>query len=296
MNKFDTSSDKIILAINYVLVTLLLITIIYPFWDILVLSFSSREYALKMVVLRFFNKNSNISAYKQILGNSEIIRSFLNSVVRVLLGTSVSVFLTALTAYPLSKKYLPYNKVFTLIIVFTMMFSGGLIPTYLTMKNLGLINSIWVLILPTAMIPYNVIIMRNFLRAIPDSLEESARIDGASNIVIWWKIILPLSKPVIATISLWVAVHHWNAYFDALIYITDRSKFVIQIILRRILLENQISAYTQNVLSAEQMAQMSTEDTVKAALVIVSTAPIIMVYPFIQKHFTKGIMLGAVKG
>ncbi len=294
MNRFDSRRDKLLSLVNAFLLILLAFTTLYPFWDLLVLSFSDREDALRMG-FRLYTDNPTLSAYQQILSAPEIGRSFLNSVIRVVGATCISLFLTALTAYPLSKRDMPFNKVFTGLFLFAMMFTGGTIPTYLLIKQLGLIDSLWSLILPGAMVPYNLIIMRNFLRSIPDSLEESAKLDGASNFRIWRSIIMPLSKPVLATVALWVAVAQWNAYFDALIYITDRSKFVVQVILRRILLENQMDMYT-TVVNTEDIASLSTEESVKAALVMVSTLPIIAVYPFLQKYFTKGIMLGAVKG
>lgn len=295
MKKFDTFSDKVLVFFNTIFMLILIVIMLYPFVELTVLSLSTREDALRSG-LKLFTKNPTFQAYKQILSSPEIVKSFFNSINRVVFGTLLSLFLTALTAYPLSKKDMPFNKFFTFLFIFAMMFTGGLIPTYLLIKGLGLIDTRWALILPAAMVPYNLIIMRNFLRGIPSALEESARIDGASNFIIWYKIIMPLSKPVLATIALWIAVAQWNAYFDALIYITDRSKFVLQVILRRILLENQADIYTKAVGSIEQMSDLSTEETVKAALVMVSTIPIMVVYPFLQKYFTKGILLGAVKG
>ncbi len=167
-----------------------------------------------------------------------IVRAFGMSVYRVVLGTAISLFFTSLCAYPLSKKYFPLNRTFTGLILFTMMFSGGIIPSYILIKNLGLMNRIWALVLPGAVGAWNLIIMRNFLKSLPVSLEESARMDGASEFTVWRRIVLPLSKPVLATVALWVAVGHWNAYFDALIYIPDHKKAVMQLILRWILLEN----------------------------------------------------------
>jgi putative aldouronate transport system permease protein len=187
------------------------------------------------------------------------------------------------------------KKLITGLVLFTMLFNGGLIPSYLLMKSLKLLDTRWVLILPGAITAYNLIIMRNFLRSIPDSLEESAKIDGASDFYIWWKIVLPLSLPALSTISLWIAVHHWNSYFDALIYITDRSKYVLPVLLRRLLLESQLDMFLQGP-DLMDFQEKPTEETTKAAIIVISTLPIVAVYPFIQKHFTKGIMLGAVKG
>ena len=274
--------------------TILMIVMLYPFWDMLVLSFSPKS-EIFSTGLRLFTLHPELTAYKKVFDSPELWQSFYNSIVRVILGTVISVILTSLTAYPLAKKYFPLNKLITGLFIFTMLFSGGLIPGYLLMKKLNMLNTIWVLVVPGAVSAYNLIIMRNFLRFIPDSMEESARIDGATEFKIWWKIILPLSKPVMATVALWVAVEHWNAYFDALIYITDRTKYVLPILLRRILLENQLKMFI-NGNFAEQSVKKPTEETVKAAVIMVSTLPIVMVYPFLQKYFMKGIMLGAVKG
>lgn len=295
MNRYDSTGDRIVVAIIYILLTLLIIVTLYPFWDLVVLSISPRKEALKSG-LRLFTLNPDFQAYRQVFGSPEIWRSFYNSVIRVVGGTIISVFFTALTAYPLSKKHLPFNKAITGIILFTMMFSGGLIPGYLLMKSLGLLDTRWVLVLPGAVSAYNLIIMRNFLRSLPDSLEESAKIDGAKDFTVWWKIVLPLSTPVLATVALWVAVGHWNAYFDALIYITDRSKYVLPILLRRLLLENQLEMFLPGQVDTSGVVVKPTEETVKGAIIVISTLPIVMVYPFLQKHFTKGIMLGAVKG
>ena len=295
MAKFDTRRDKILLAVDYTLLFFLTVFMLYPFWEQLVLSVSPRAEALRSG-LHLFTLNPTLVAYRKVLSSPEILQGFFNSVIRVISGTSISIFFTALTAYPLSKKYFPLNKLFTVLILFTMMFNGGLIPNYLLIKSLGLLNTRWVLILPSAVTAWNLIIMRNFLKSIPDSLEESARIDGASDFMIWWRIVLPLSKPVLATIALWMAVHHWNAYFDALIYITDRSKIVIQVILRRILLEDQMDFVSGGMMVEVIGEKRPTGEVIKAAIIMVSTLPIIMVYPFLQKHFVKGIMLGAVKG
>ncbi|NSW92700.1 MAG: carbohydrate ABC transporter permease [Firmicutes bacterium] len=295
MNRHDSKSDRIVVFIDYILLIILILITLYPFWDLVVLSISPRNEALSSG-LRLFTLNPDFQAYKQVFESPEVWRSFYNSIIRVIAGTSISVFFTALTAYPLSKKDLPLNKIITGLILFTMMFSGGLIPGYLLMKSLGILDTLWVLILPGAVGAYNIIIMRNFLRTLPDSLEESAKIDGAKDFTIWWQIVLPLSTPVLATVTLWVAVGHWNAYFDALIYITDRSKYVLPVLLRRILLENQIEMYLPGQADTSGVIVKPTEETVKAATIVISAIPIIMVYPFLQKHFTKGIVLGAVKG
>lgn len=292
ISAFDTFQDKILLVITYIILTFIGIITLYPFWDLFVLSISPYEESYKMGI-RLFTLSPTLDSYKKVLMNPEIARGYSNTIVRTVLGTAIGVFITILTAYPLSKRNLPFNKVVTTLFVFTMIFGAGLIPSYLNIKSLGLINTFWVLIIPVAISPYNIIITRNFFRSIPDSLSESAKIDGASEFRIWYQIVLPLSKPVIATIALWVAVAHWNSYFDALIYITDRSKMVLQVILRRIVLENQ----TQDMLlESAGITQKATPEIIKATVIMVATLPILCVYPFVQKYFVKGVMLGSVKG
>jgi len=195
-----------------------------------------------------------------------------------------------LGAYPLSKKYLPNRKFWTIFIIVTMYFSGGIIPNYLLIvKYLQLKDTIWAMVLPPAVNAYPLLIVRNFFEAIPESLEESARIDGASDIRVLINIVLPLSKPVIATTALWSLVYHWNSWFDCMIYITDRSKVVLQMVLRQILIQGQIQDIGEVVTSAVN------NETMKMATLVVSVIPIIAIYPFLQKYFVKGVMIGAVK-
>lgn len=290
---FDTTTDRIFIGIVYVLMVLVAIVMLYPLWDQLVLSLSTRQGALSRG-LRLFPNPPTVEAYRQILSSNEVWRSFNNTLIRVVTGTFWGVFITALTSYPLSRDNFPFRRTLTLIILFTMLFGGGLIPDYLLRKNLGLLNTRLVLILP-GIAAFNVIIMRNFYRSLPRELEEAAQIDGASDWGIWWRIVLPLSKPVLATIGLWIAVTHWNAYLDALIYITDRDKYVLQVVLRRILLEGQVDMFVTPGMDGAMGAQRPTPETVKAALVMVSTLPIVAVYPFLQRYFIKGTLLGAVK-
>jgi putative aldouronate transport system permease protein len=291
----DTAGDQVFVVICYVFVVFLVFVTFYPFWDQFILSISPRNEALR-AGFRVYTARPSLEAYQNALGSNEIVRSFGNAVLRVILGTLVSLSLVSLTAYPLSKREMPFARIITFFFLFTMYFGGGLIPTYLLIKDLGLMNRIWALILPGAVSAYNLIVMRSFIDTLPQSLEESARIDGASYFTIWRRIVLPLSKPVLATVTLWVAVGHWNAYFDAMIYMHDRAKYTLPVILRRILLENQLERFLP-VGSAALLAQVvPTPETTKAAIVMISTIPIICMYPFVQKYFTKGVLLGAVKG
>ncbi|MNI39980.1 Inner membrane ABC transporter permease protein YcjP [compost metagenome] len=199
-----------------------------------------------------------------------------------------------LGAYALSKKYLPHRNFYTMLIVLTMFFSGGLIPTFLLIKSIGLYDTRWALIIPGLINTFYMIIMRNFFMELPQELEDSAKIDGANDIQILARIVVPVSKPILATIGLWVAVHHWNEWFQALIYIQDQSKIVLQILLRRLIVENDD-------LQMRELMSQATEDevvaeTVKSAVLMIATIPILVVYPFIQKYFVKGIMVGSLKG
>jgi putative aldouronate transport system permease protein len=267
----------------------------YPFWDQFILSLSPRNEALKSG-FRFYTLRPTLEAYINALSSNEILRGFANSLFRVVLGTVIAVVLVSLTAYPLTKREMPFARIITFFFLFTMYFGGGMIPTYLLIKDLKLMNTIWALVLPGAVSAYNLIVMRSFINTLPQSLEESARIDGASYFTIWRRIVLPLSTPVLATITLWVAVGHWNAYFDAMIYMHDRAKYTLPVILRRILLENQLERFLPVGAALLEAQIIPTPETTKAAIVMVSTIPIICVYPFLQKYFTKGVLLGAVKG
>ena len=294
-SKHDTFIDKILMAVIYLFMIALLIVMVYPFWDQFIMSISMRQAALKGG-FRLWTWPINLEGYKSVLKSRQIGVSALNTMYRVVVGTIWTVFLTSLTSYPLSRDDFPLKGLFTGLILFTMLFSGGLIPGYLLRKDLGLIDKRLVFILP-GVGAYNIIIMRNFFRSIPRAIQESAKLDGASDLVIWARIIMPLSMPVLATIALWSAVGHWNAYFDSLIYITDRSKYVLQVVLRRVLLEDElISMGVQPGPEVGVMLSRPTSETVKAALLMVTTLPIVLVYPFLQRYFIKGILLGAVKG
>lgn len=276
------------IIIFMILIGLSMITLI-PFLQVLTISLSSSAEVNKFGLHLFLTK-FDLEGYKVLLSNETIWRAYLNTIVRTVLGTSLSVFLTILGAYPLSKRNLPNRKLFTGIIVFTMYFSGGIIPSYILVNDLGLRNSMAALILPGAINAFNLIIVRNFFMTLPESVEESARIDGAGDIYILFKIIIPLSTAIIATISLWYAVGHWNAWFDCMIYITSQKKYVLQMVLRQILLEGQ----TQDISSAVQQAVNS--ETMKMATLVASILPIMCVYPFLQKYFVKGVMVGSLKG
>lgn len=273
----------------YIILTLAAIVTIIPFLQVVTISVSPSHVATSYG-LHLFPKEIVWDGYKSIFKYDLLWTSYANTIVRTVLGTALSMLLYVMGAYPLAKTYLPHRKFWTLFVVFTMYFSGGMIPSYLLINNwLKLSNTIWVLIIPGAMSAYNLIIVRNFFESIPDSLEESARIDGANDITVLFRIILPLSKPCLATVSLWCIVGHWNSWFDCLLYIKDRNKYVLQYTLQKILIDGQVE-------DLEMMDRVVNTDTMKMAALMASVIPIIIIYPFIQKYFTAGVMVGAVKG
>ena len=276
------------IIVYMILLAVAAITII-PFLQVVTISLSPPEVA-SSYGLHLFPLKIDLNGYKSILRYDTIWSSYWNTIVRTFVGTGLSMFLYIIGAYPLSRKYLPHKKFWTLFIIFTMYFSGGLIPNYLLINNwLGISNTIWSLILPGAVSAYNLVIVRNFFESIPDSLEESAKIDGANDITILCKIVAPLSKPCLATVSLWCIVGHWNAWFDCMLYIKEEAKYVLQYTLQRILIDGQIQ-------DIDVTDVIVNTDTMKMAALVVSILPIIMLYPFLQKYFTKGVMVGAVKG
>ena len=293
---YDSWRDKALVVCIYIFVVLVTLAFIYPFWDQMVMSLSTRADAMKHE-LRLFPRPISLTGYSALLGSRDLVRAFSNTVFRVIAGTSWTLFVTALAAYPLSRPECPFRKFWVVFLLFTMMFGGGLIPNYLLRVHLNLIDKFAVLIVP-GVSAWNVIIMRNFFQALPAELQEAAKLDGASDLGVLWRVILPLSKPVMATIGLWSAVGHWNSYFDVLIYIHDRNKYTIQVLLRRVLLEGQMSE--MDIIGVDsrdwQLMERPTPETVKAALLIVATVPILVVYPFAQRYFVKGIMVGSVKG
>jgi len=285
-----TSGERIFEAILYIFMTIILVATIYPFWYLLSLSFTSS--LVPSTEIHLIPPVFDIMPYKKVLSDPLMFRAMGNTVVRTLFGTFLTVIVTVLLAYPLSKKGLPHKKFWTAFIVFTMYFEGGLIPTYLQVKGLGLGDTIWALTLPILINSFNMLIVRNFFSALPDSLEESAKIDGANDYLILFRIILPVSMPIIATLILWTAVGHWNAWFDSLIYITTDSKQVMQNIMRRIVMDGAGSS----IAGTDDMSNLVNPENLKAATIMVTTLPIIIVYPFLQKYFVKGVMVGSLKG
>jgi len=289
----STPGERVFNILNILFMILFSAAALYPFLYLFARSFSSPEASFTKITILpqgFVWEN-----YERVLRNSDIGTGFKNAILRTVLGTGVNLTMSVMAAYPLSKRYYPHRSLWTGLIIFTMFFSGGMIPGYLLIKNLHLNNTIWAMILPGAINTYNMIIMRNFFMSLPESLEEAARIDGANDVLVLVRIILPMSKPILATVALWSMVGHWNAWFDCLIYITDPAKHVLQVVLRRIVLEGTAQMLNPN--SSEfDATQIVNSENIKAATIMVATLPIVMIYPFLQKYFVKGIMVGSLKG
>jgi putative aldouronate transport system permease protein len=274
-----------------VLILFGLVTFI-PFYYVLVASLSNPD-LISDGELMLLPRGFTLEAYKTLLLNDKFLSAFYVTLTRTTMGTLVNLILQCSFAYSLSKKYLPGRKFFMLFIIVTLVFNGGIIPTYLIVKATGLIDTIWALIIPGAISTWNIILLRSFFENVPESLEESARMDGANDIYILIKIILPLSMPAIATIALFSAVGHWNSFLDAVIYTNSPKLQVLQIFLRNMVVQLQnIMANGDSVTINKGVSSL----TLRSAAIFASSLPIIMVYPFIQKHFMKGVMLGAVKG
>ncbi len=264
----------------------------YPFIYTLSMSLSTAAEASRDG-FHFFPMDISLFSYKAVLGNPNILTGYYNTITRTFLGTVLTLLASCIAAYPLSRREMPKRSMIIFFIVFTMIFSGGMIPNYILVKDLGMINTIWSLVIPTLLSGFNIIIMKNFFQSIPESFVEAARIEGAGEWTILFKIFIPLSKPVLATVALWTMVAHWNAWLDALLYITDDNKQVLQIFLQRIVIESSAKLMDMGV--TDQTITQFTPETIKAATVIVTILPIICVYPFVQKYFVSGIMLGGVK-
>ncbi|MFE5317823.1 carbohydrate ABC transporter permease [Paenibacillus sp. NPDC056579] len=277
-------------VVNVIILSLISLSMILPFIHIAAKSLSSEAYVLAKEIL-LWPKGFTWMSYQYVLTNKQFFDSFTNSVFITVVGTLISMALTVLAAYPLSKRNLPYGRVLMLLFVITMFFSGGLIPTYLVVKEVGLLNTLWSLILPGALAPFNLILVRNFFLSLPDTLEESARMDGASNWRILWSLYIPLSKPALATISMFYAVGYWNSFFQAMMYITERRWMPLQMFLLQLVTDEK-TADT----AVLDVFRDITPETIRAAAILCVVIPILCVYPFIQKYFVKGVMLGAVKG
>ncbi|WP_438348693.1 carbohydrate ABC transporter permease [Paenibacillus sp. FA6] len=284
-------SGKLFAVINFTLLAIIALVTVLPFMHVVAGSFTtSAEMAANKFVL--IPKVWSLEAYKFIFSTNTIFKAMGVSIGVTAIGTLFSMFVTALMAYGLSRRDLDGRTLINFLVVFTMLFHGGMIPTFLVVKELGLIDSYSALILPSAISAFNMIILKNFFRNIPEGLEESAKIDGCSDFGIFFRIVLPLSLPAIATISLFYAVTYWNTYMTAILYLDDSAKWPIQVLLRQIV----VLASGMDYSSTLDASVPPPDQTIKMAVIVVATLPILMVYPFLQKHFAKGAMLGSMKG
>lgn len=284
------NSDTVFDIINIILMILVIVVTLYPFWYVLVGSFSSVGHLVKNGFV-LLPDGLHLDSYKQVFRNSLIPTAYRNTMIVTLSGTAISMTLTILGAYVLSIRELPGRKILTIFFVLTMLFSGGLVPTYLVVSKLHLIDSLWALILPTAISAYNMVLLRNFFQSVPGELYEAACIDGETMLGYLFHILLPLSKASIATIAMFYAVGYWNDYFKSLIYIRDSALWPMQTVLRQALQTAQF-----NTMMFEDAAQSLSTETLKYAMIVVSVLPILCVYPFVQKYFVKGVMVGSLKG
>lgn len=281
-------SDRAFDVSVYVVLVMVAVVGLYPFLHVLLVSVTAPETLIRRGTGFIWPGKMTLEAYREVFGSEAIRRALLMSIARTVVGTAVNLTLTTLTAFPLSREALPGRNVFLTLIVFTMLFSGGIIPTYLLVARLKLVDTIWALILPTAISPYYLIIMKNYFEGLPEELYEAASMEGASELQILTRVILPLSRPILATLGLFYAVYHWNAFFDAMIFINDRSKYPLQVLLREIVVQGNVQDMMgDRVIFGQNM---------KMAVIAVTTIPILVIYPLIQRHFAKGITLGAIKG
>ncbi len=281
--------SRIFDVVNVTVLVLLGLSTLYPFWDTLVVSFSSLRGYLSTSI-HLWPSEWSFEGYIYMLTNRELWTSYANSIFITVVGTFLNMIVTIMTAYVLSKKDLKGHRVLTFLAVFTMMFSGGIIPTYMIVKDVGLMNSLWAMILPTAINTSSMIILRNFFMDMPRALEEAALLDGCTEVGVLFRVVIPNSKASIMTVALLYAVDHWNDFFNAILYIVDRPKWPLQLFLRTMLFETE-SAYASGGQSLFLLGQ-----PMKMAAVMMSVIPIMCMYPFFQKYFAKGVMVGAVKG
>ncbi|HEY4390701.1 MAG TPA: carbohydrate ABC transporter permease [Paenibacillus sp.] len=292
MGQFRLSGDVIFRGINGFLLILCGAATLFPFLYVVAVSLSPMEQVMRGGLILWPEK-FNWDSYSMIFSNAHFMQALWMTISITIVGTATNLALTVLMAYPLSKTRLKGRSVILFLILFTMLFSGGMIPSYLVMKWLNLLNSFWSVIMPGAITAFNLIILKNFFQGIPEALEESARIDGCSHFGVLFKIVLPLSMPALATFTLFYAVGHWNQFFLSIMYVTKSDLWPIQVILRQMILQGSTEEY-QAAIANEGVQVLPM--TIKMAAIVVATVPILLVYPFLQKHFAKGVLLGSVKG
>ena len=290
MSYDKTLGNRLFDIFNYSFLLIFSVACGLPFLYILAVSFTSPEEVARGGII-LFPKEWSLASYRYIFSTDTLIRSLMVSIYITVVGTFINLLFTSLMAYPLSKPHIRGRKFILLAVLFTMLFGGGLIPTYFVVKALGLTNTLWSLMIPSAISAFNLIVLKNFFGQIPDGLEDSAKIDGCSDLGVLFRIVLPLSMPAMATFALFYAVSHWNQFFNAVMYINDNTKWPIQVLLREIVILAQ-SRIGDASIDEAQIQPL----TIRMAVIVFATVPILFVYPFLQKHFTKGVLLGSVKG
>jgi putative aldouronate transport system permease protein len=292
-SKHDSIGEKVFDGFNYFFLGLLALVTVLPFVYIIAGSFAT-EVELMEREFFIFPRDPSLSAFQYIFSTDTVSRSMINSVLITVAGTAANLAFTFTMAYSLSRRDLMGRSIMMNLVIFSMLFSGGMIPGYLVVKELGLLDTYAAVILPGAISAFNMIIIKNFFQELPPGLEESARIDGCTDVGVLWRIVLPLSKPIIATFGLFYAVGHWNNFFSALLFLNDHEKWPLQVILREIVMLSQMAAGDMGNLDPNFIEPP--DQSVKMAVIVVGTLPILMVYPFLQKHFAKGVLLGSIKG
>lgn len=290
-----TPSEWVLDIFKWFFLAIVTIVTVYPFWNVFVVSINDATDAVRGGIY-FWPRVFSLYSYQNILGRSDFQHSILISFLRTIIGTPLAVLVTSMAAYSLSRKELVGGKFWNLVFVFTMYFGGGQVPYYMVLKGLGLLDNFWVFILPMVMSVYNMILIRSYIDSMPDSLFEAVKIDGGNDLHIYFGFVLPLAKPILMTVALFVAISQWNSWFDANLYTSKESLKPMQSKLVEILNQYQTGSSTSQQMSAGKSGITVTADSIRMAATMVATLPIVMIYPFIQKYFVKGIMLGAVKG
>lgn len=283
--------SRIFDGLNYMILTLITIVTFVPFYYVFVASLSPVKQVLTSSII-LWPEQFTLDAYHLILSNDAFVRSLLFTIFITIAGTAVNMLFTTSLAYPLSKKRFQGRGAVLMMVVFSMLFSGGMIPTYLVVKELGMLNTIWALLIPGAVSAFNLIILKNFFMSIPESLEESARMDGCRNFGVLFRIVLPLSMPALATFTLFYSVGNWNQFFAPIIYENNSRYWTLQVVLRQLVIIGDTTGYGQ---AADDFDKAVFPETLKYAAIIIATIPIVLIYPFLQKYFTKGVLLGSIK-
>lgn len=289
----QTKSDKVYDLFIYGALTIACLSTLFPLYFVFIESLTPYKELIRHDGFVIFPSHLTFDAYKVIFGSRLVPDAVKISVMITVIGTFLSLLITACLAYPLSKRYLPGGRYILLAIVFTLLFNGGIVPTYLVVRGLGLTNTIWSLIIPTLVSPFYMFIMRTYFIGLPPEIEESAKVDGCGEIQTLYRIVLPLSMPILVTIGLFYGVIQWNSYFNAILYLSDRALYPIQVILRNMITTSSVS---QELGSSVTTVQTLPPDTIRMATVVVATLPLLAIYPFIQKYFIKGMLVGSIKG